>query len=93
MRRKFTTCHFLAQQNGFGQSVKFSQFPQQARKRVQQSCAPAREECNKYDLISAPYFSLANHYDWSRWFAISSLPPIFSPSFTLMGGVAKEGNN
>ncbi len=32
-----------------------------------------------------------NHYDWSRWFAISSLPPISSPSFTtFMGGVAKK---
>jgi len=45
----------LAQQNGFSQ----------------QSCAPAREECNKYDLTAASCFWLANHNDWSRWFAIT----------------------
>ncbi len=36
----------------------------------------------KNDLIAAPCFQLANHNDWSRWFAISSLPSIcsmFSP--------------
>jgi hypothetical protein len=33
---------------------------------------------------------LANHYDWSRWFAISSLPPIYTPIFCLMGGVGKK---
>jgi len=49
----------LAQENGFSQ----------------QSCAPAREdvtnECNKYDLTAASCFWLANHNDWSRWFAIT----------------------
>jgi len=38
---------------------------------AQQSCAPAREECNKYDLTAPPCFRLAKHNDWSRWFAIS----------------------
>jgi hypothetical protein len=33
-----------------------------------------------------PYFWLADHNDWSRWFA--SLPYICSPSF--MGGVEKR---
>ncbi len=37
-------------------------------------CAPAGEECNKYDLIAAPCFWLVNHNDSSRWFAVSSLP-------------------
>jgi hypothetical protein len=36
------------------------------------SCAPARGECNKYDLTDVPWFRLVNHTDWSRWFAISS---------------------
>jgi hypothetical protein len=35
-------------------------------------CAYAREECNKYDLTAHLCFLLANHNDWSRWFAISS---------------------
>jgi hypothetical protein len=28
----------------------------EADKKAQQSCAPAREECNKYDLTAALYF-------------------------------------
>jgi hypothetical protein len=49
-----------------------------------------RKECNKCDLTAAQYFSLAHHNDWSRWFAISSPPPICCPSFSFIGGVAKE---
>jgi len=41
-----------------------------AGKWQQQSYTPAREECNKYDLTTSPYFSLVDHNDWSRWFAI-----------------------
>jgi hypothetical protein len=48
------------------------------------------EKCNKFDLTAVPYFWLANHNDWSRWFAISSLPPICSPSLSCMGGVEGE---
>jgi len=32
-----------------------------------------KKECNKYDL-GAQCFWLADHNDWSRWFAISSPP-------------------
>jgi len=28
----------------------------EAGKKAQQSCSPAREECNKYDLTAAPCF-------------------------------------
>ncbi len=35
-------------------------------------CTTPREECNKYDLTTIPYFWLANHNDCSRWVAISS---------------------
>jgi hypothetical protein len=49
-----------------------------------------REECNGYDLTITSYLSLVNHNDLSRWFAISSLPPICSSSFRLMGGVGKK---
>jgi hypothetical protein len=29
-------------------------------------------------------------FDWSKWFAISSLPPTCSPSFSFMGGVGQK---
>jgi hypothetical protein len=32
----------------------------------------SKKECNKLNLIAAQYFSLVDHNDWSRWFAISS---------------------
>jgi hypothetical protein len=35
----------------------------------------------KNDPIAAPCFQLANHNDWSRWFAISSPPAICSSTF------------
>jgi len=38
----------------------------------QQSCAPVREECNKYNWLLIPGFWLANHNEWSRWFAVST---------------------
>jgi hypothetical protein len=45
-----------------------------------ESCAPARKECNKCDLTAAPCFWLANHNDWSRWFAVGNLPHLFAAS-------------
>jgi hypothetical protein len=33
---------------------------------------------------------LAHHNNWSRWFVISSLPPICCSGFSCIGGVAKE---
>jgi hypothetical protein len=47
-----------------------------------------REECNKY--VCSRCFSLAHHNDWSRWFAISSLPPTCYPNLSFMGGAAKN---
>jgi len=49
-----------------------------------------RKEYNKYDLTATQCFWLAHHNDWLRWFAISTPPPIWCPSFGFMGGVAKE---
>jgi hypothetical protein len=49
-----------------------------------------REECNKYDPTAAQCFWLAHHNDWSRWFTISSSPPICYPNFTFMDGVANK---
>jgi hypothetical protein len=47
------------------------------------------------DSLLAPSFWLVNHNDWSKWFVISSLPPIWSPGFGFMrGGVdPKKGKN
>jgi hypothetical protein len=59
--------------------------------RTLQTLTPAREECNKYDLTAAPSFWLANHDDWSRWFAISSLLPVFAvPVLLLWVGLGKK---
>jgi hypothetical protein len=49
-----------------------------------------RKECNKYEPIAAHCFWLVHHNDWSRWFAISSPPPIWCLGLSLMGGVVKE---
>jgi hypothetical protein len=48
------------------------------------------KECNKYDRTASQCFWLANHNDWSRWFVISSPPSLCCPSFSFLGGVAKE---
>jgi hypothetical protein len=64
-----------------------------------QQCAPCERERERergvsyYDLIATPCFWLANHNDWSRWSAISSLPPICSPPFKFYGWVCKNVNN
>jgi hypothetical protein len=46
-----------------------------------------RKECNKYALTD---FWLVHHNDSSRWFGISSPPPICCANFRFMGGFAKE---
>jgi hypothetical protein len=41
--------------------------------------------------LPAPYFWLANHKDWSRWFASNSSHKYNNAtSFSFMGGVAKK---
>jgi hypothetical protein len=47
-----------------------------------ESCALAREECNKYDLTAAPLFLIGDHNDWSRWFTIRYL----QPQLSFLGG-------
>jgi len=77
----------LAQENGFG-SAKLHSFPWLVKGEA--ALCTCRKECNKYDLIATECFWLAHHNDSPRWFAISSPPPIFCPSFSFMVGVAKE---
>ncbi len=43
------------------------------------------KERNKYDLTSCKCFRLAHSNDWSRWFAISSSPPICSSTLSFYG--------
>jgi hypothetical protein len=50
---------------------------------VKAAATTAQKECNKYDLI-APHCFFSDwpyHNDWSRWFAISSPPPILLLEF------------
>jgi hypothetical protein len=47
----------------------------------------SRKEYTKYDLTAGWCFWLAHHNFWSRWFAISSSPPMCCPSFLFMGEV------
>jgi hypothetical protein len=51
---------------------------------VKKAVALAREECNKYDLTTAPCFQIGPKQNImiapSGGFAVSSFPPICSPS-------------
>jgi hypothetical protein len=42
------------------------------------------------NLLLLSSFWLVHHDDWSRWFAISSSPPIFCPGYSCMGGLTKK---
>ncbi len=53
----------------------FADFAESSKRHSKQTCAPAREECNKYDLTAAPCFRFVDHDDWSRWFVSSSTSP------------------
>ncbi len=77
----------LAQENGFGSTYLYTS-PWLVKGTA--ALCTCRKECNKYDLTPAQCFWLAHHNDWSRWFAFSSPSPICCPSFSFMGGVAKE---
>jgi hypothetical protein len=48
------------------------------------------EPVKSYFLTDTYYFCLVREFDWSRWVAISSLPPICSPNFSFMGAIRKN---
>jgi len=48
------------------------------------------KKSNKLHMTATQYFWLVDHNDWSRWFAISSPPDIYSSTFSSIGGVAKK---
>jgi hypothetical protein len=80
---------------GFGQEISFASATSAllavARQKGAAAPCTCTKECSKYDLTAAQCFRLAHHNDWSRWFAISSSPPIWCPSsFSFICGVAKE---
>jgi hypothetical protein len=55
---------------------------------TQQSKTSAKKTVhNKYDLTADPCFGLATHNHWSKWVAITSVPPISSLSLSFMDGV------
>jgi len=50
----------------------------------------SKKECNKLDPTAARYFSLLDHNDWSRWFAISSSHIYAVPVTVLLVGLPKK---
>jgi hypothetical protein len=85
--KKVNICRFGSGKWFF--SSKFAQFAEVGKNRSK-SCAPAREEYNKYDLTAAPCFLLVNHNDWLRWFAIS-VPHLLQSLFQSYGWGCKKG--
>jgi hypothetical protein len=69
----------LAQHYGFGPAFLYSLL--RLVKGIAKLNTCQREECNKYDLTAAPCSWLADHNDWSGWFAISSLPTYLHSQF------------
>jgi hypothetical protein len=75
---KKSKCAGLAQEIGFSAPNSCS-FPWLV-KGATQLCT-SKKEYNKLDLITAQYFWLVDHNDWSGWFAISS-PHIYAVPVT-----------
>jgi hypothetical protein len=69
----------------------FARFPEAGWYKELQSYAPAREECNKYDVIGSHCFGLSSYNDWSRWFAISSSHLFAVPVSVQWVGLQKGG--
>ncbi len=67
---------WLSKQNGFGLALLHSL----VRLVNGTQGAPAREDCNKYDLT----------YDWSRWFAFSGLHLFAVLGLCVGTGLAKK---
>jgi hypothetical protein len=83
--RNSTYAAGLVQENSFSPAYLVSVL-RLVKSSAKQSCAPAREECNKYDHLC---FLLANHNDWSRWFAINSSHLFAVPVSVLFVGCQK----
>jgi len=73
----------------------FAQFAAEAGKKAHHSCAPAREECNKYDLSEC----LLPVFDWSIIMigpgGLLLVVPTYlqSPAFSFMCGGCRKVNN
>jgi hypothetical protein len=77
----------LAQENGLGSTLLHSLW--WLVKGAAATLCTCRKEYDKHHLTDALCFWLAHHTDWSRWFAISSPPPICCPNFSFIGLVKK----
>jgi hypothetical protein len=80
-------CAGLAQEIGFS-APNSCRLPWLVKGTIQ--LCTSKKECNKLDLIATQYFSLVNHNNWSRWFAISS-PRIYGVLvIVLLVGLPKK---
>jgi hypothetical protein len=84
---KKSKCAGFAQEIGFSAPNSCSLPP--LVKGATQLCT-SKKECNKLDLIATQYFLLANHNEWSRWFAISSSHVCAVPVTVLFVGLPKK---
>jgi hypothetical protein len=78
--KKYQNMPGLALENAFGSQCAVAG-------KWRRSALHFRKECNKYDITTLQCFLLPHHNDWSRWFAISSPPPIGCPSFNFQVGL------
>jgi hypothetical protein len=80
-------CAGFAQEIGFSAPNSYS-LPWLVKGAIQ--LCTSKKDCNKLDLSAAQYFSLVNHNDWSKWFAISS-PHVYEvPVTVLLVGLPKK---
>jgi hypothetical protein len=82
---KVKTCRF-GSGNWFLLSIMYS-LPSLAKGAA--TLCTCRTECSKCDLTSSQCFWLVYHNDWSKWFAISSSPPICCSVSVLWVGCQK----
>ncbi len=79
------------ERKGFWLSI-IAQFVMAGVRKALQTLCTCEKECNKLDLTATQCFLISPWYDshrtdLSRWFAISSPPPI---CYLIMSGVAKK---
>jgi hypothetical protein len=85
-----TSVFYLVREWELTQTVPFKLIAQLLLVKGAATLCTCRKQSDEYDLTAAQCFWFAHHNDWSRWFAIGSLPPICYLSFSFMGGVAKK---
>ncbi len=84
---KKSKCAGLAEEIGFS-APNLSSLPWQVK--VATQLCTSKKECNKLDLTVAQYFSLVDHNDSSRWFAIRNSDVCAIPVTVLLVGLPKK---